>query len=233
MESAEQKPVEFSDVTKEVINALLLESPVDTSQLGEIVRQNSDKHEILHYILHHQKTPDVTRRLVSQILHVPVPVKQHIEEEAIDTPQDEEVYNERRAQSLFQTVQRLKVGEKIQLALRGSREIRSILLRDASKEVVMTVLENPKITDSEIEILAKQKTTQDEVIRTIANKREWLKKYSIVHSLVTNPKTPPSISIRLISRLRTKDLSLVEKNRNIPEALRAAVKKTLSIRAKS
>ncbi|NIP40989.1 MAG: hypothetical protein GTN39_05750, partial [Candidatus Aenigmarchaeota archaeon] len=133
----------------------------------------------------------MTRRLVSQILHVPVPVKQHIEEEAIDTPQDEEVYNERRAQSLFQTVQRLKVGEKIQLALRGSREIRSILLRDASKEVVMTVLENPKITDSEIEILAKQKTTQDEVIRTIANKREWLKKYSIVHSLVTNPKTPP------------------------------------------
>jgi hypothetical protein len=232
METGEKRSIEFEDLTKGVINALLLESPVEIQKINEIARLNAQNPDILHYLLNHQHTPEETRRIVAEILHLPVPVKT-FDEDTDDTYQEEEWDENRRMQSLFQSVQRLKVGEKIQLALRGSKEIRSILLRDSSKEVVLTVLDNPKMTDSEVVILAKQKTTQDEVIRTIATKREWLKKYSIVHALITNPKTPPSISIRLIAKLRTKDLSLIEKNRNIPEAVRAAVKKTLIVRSKA
>jgi hypothetical protein len=126
-----------------------------------------------------------------------------------------------------------KVGEKILLALRGSKEIRTLLLRDSSKEVIMTVLDNPKITESEIELLSKQKTTPDDILRKIAKKREWVKNYSILYGLVANPKTPISIAMSLLPRLRDKDLNLIEKNRNISEAVRAAVKRTMALKQKN
>ena len=92
---------------------------------------------------------------------------------------------------------------------------------------MLKVLENPKITDSEIEIILKHRTTSDEVIRKIAKKREWLKNYAIVHSLVTNPKTPITISLRYINHLRVKDLKIIEKNKNVSGAVRETAKRTI------
>ncbi|UCF86808.1 MAG: hypothetical protein JSV71_04810, partial [Nitrospiraceae bacterium] len=57
--------------------------------------------------------------------------------------------------------------------------------------------------------------------------------YSILHGLVCNPKTPIAIAMSLLPRLRDKDLSLIEKNRNIPEAVRATVKRTLALKQKN
>jgi len=226
-----QEELQKSDFSKDIIEALLLEDTVEPLQLNEIAQKCTHKPEILDYILHHQRTPEITRQFVARLLQMPVP---QITEDKEETEPDKEESNEQhRARSLFQTIQRLKVGEKIQLALRGSREIRTLLLRDSSKEVVMTVLENPKISDSEIEILAKQKATPDEILRTIAKNREWLKNYSIMHALVTNPKTPTGIALQLVTRLRYKDLQMLEKNRNISEAVRSVIKKTMVTKSKT
>jgi hypothetical protein len=216
--------VDISEISQDAIDAILLDSAVELTHLIEIAQKNSHRPEILNYVLNHPKTPAQARKFIAQILKVNVPAV--IENEDVP-PFEDDWSEERRAQSLFQTIQKLRVGEKILLALRGSREIRNLLLRDTSKEVVMTVLENPKITESEIELLAKQRTTPDDILRKIANKREWLKNYAILHSLVTNPKTPTSISIRLITGLKIKDLSIIEKNRNIPEPVRAVVKRKI------
>jgi hypothetical protein len=133
-------------------------------------------------------------------------------------------------QSLLKKIQSLKVGERIQLALKGDRNVRSILIRDSNRDVMLAVLENPKITESEIELLAKQKTIPVEILRAISKKREWMKIYSIVHALVTNPKTPIDIALRHIHNLRLKDLALLEKNKNVPEAIRATAKKLVASR---
>ena len=56
--------------------------------------------------------------------------------------------------------------------------------------------------------------------REIGMKKEWTKNYKIVRNLVKNPKTPPIISQRLLFRLQARDLKLLARDRNIPEAVR-------------
>jgi hypothetical protein len=119
------------------------------------------------------------------------------------------------------------VGERIAIALRGGQEIRSILLKDANKEVVLTVLKNPKITETEVELIAHSRNVPEDALRAIHKNREWMKNYSINLALVNNPKTPPGIGITLVTSLRAKDLGVLEKNKNVPEAIRAVAKRLL------
>lgn len=107
------------------------------------------------------------------------------------------------------------------------REERSILLKDPNKEVVFAVLENPKITAIEIEEIVKLRTIPEEAIKKIAQKREWIKNYGVVLSVVTNPKTPIHIAVSLIKKLKTKDLKIIERNKEVSEAVRSVAKKLL------
>ena len=92
------------------------------------------------------------------------------------------------------------------------------------------MLNNPKITDSEIELLAKQKTTSLEIIREIAKKKEWTKNYQIAYALVSNSKTPIGIALKHINILRTKELAKLEKDKNVPDAIRGNAKKLIEAR---
>jgi len=227
MEAQRFLPLDYSSLSERVIDVLLFDPATDPSLFDEIAQKNTHRPEILRMLLEHPLTPHKTRQFVAEKLRVPAPIEKHIKPVS-----HEEEPQRRRVIGLLQKIQNLRVGEKIQLAFRGSRDIRSILLRDPNKEVMLAVLENPKITDNEIELLAKQQTTPVEIIRAIAKKREWVRTYSIVHALVSNPKTPVGISMRHIHTLRTKDLAMLEKNKNIPEAVRAAAKKLLMQRKK-
>jgi hypothetical protein len=231
MEATKLISLDLSLLSEEVIDILLMDNTAEPTLLDEIAQKNTHRPEILRHLLNHPNTPDNTRQLIARILQVPLPTIKPREAE-IETP-EEETKRERRTQTLLQRIQKLKVGERIQLALKGGKEIRPILLRDSNREVMLTVLENPKITENEIELIAKQRTTSDEVIRTIAKKREWMKNYSIVHALVTNPKTPVAIALKYVPKLKIRDLQLVEKNKNISSAVRAAAKKIVAARRPS
>jgi hypothetical protein len=223
--------LDLSLLSEEAIDILLMDNTAEPSLFDEIAQKNTHRPEILEHLLNHPNTPDNTRQFVAKILQIPLPVIKPREVEA-EAP-DEETLRERRTQTLLQRIQKLKVGERIQLALKGGKEIRSILLRDSNREVILTVLENPKITENEIELIAKQRTTSDEVIRIIAKKREWMRNYSIIHALVTNPKTPVAIALKYVPKLKTRDLQLVEKDKNISSAIRAAAKKIVAARRPS
>ena len=80
---------------------------------------------------------------------------------------------EEQVRSALQLVQRLSVGERLRLALRGNKEVRSILIRDGARTVAMNVLENPRLSEGEIEQFAKSKQIGEDVLREIAKNREW------------------------------------------------------------
>jgi hypothetical protein len=213
--------IDLTTTSKEVIE-LLIEDVIDSSIFKEIADANVNRPEILTLLLDNPNTPDDVRQEVSRSLNLPVKPKSEIVR--VKKPP------EQRAQTILQRIQKLNVSERIHLALRGGKEIRSILLRDPSKEVVMTVLENPKITDTEIEIIAKSRSISEEVLRKITKKKEWMKNYGVILSLVTNPKTPPGIAVPLVSEIKTRDLAILEKNKNVVEGVRAASKKLLRAR---
>lgn len=212
MEEHRLLELDLSSASKEVIE-LLIEETSDSSVFEEIAKANLKRPEILKLILESPETPESVRQNVAEALKVPVSSSPKIEKISKKP--------EIRSQNIYQKIQRLSFSEKRLLALRGGREVRSILLKDPNKEISLTVLENPKITETEVELIAKSRSSPDEAIRKITKKREWMKNYSIILALVSNPKTPAGVGISLLSGLKTKDLLSLEKNKNVSEAIRS------------
>jgi len=125
-----------------------------------------------------------------------------------------------RDAAILSRIGAMTVRRKIQLALLGTREARSVLIRDSNKEVARSVLQSPKLTPNEVESFAAMRNAPEEVLRLIGVNRAWLRTYAVVQNLVKNPKTPPMISQRLLSRLHARDLALLAHDRGIPEAVR-------------
>ncbi len=215
--------IDFSVASKEVIE-ILIDDASDPALFQEIARTNANRPEILHLLHTHPDTPEDVRSSVSALLHLPAPSSVTAAAARPERPK------EIRTQNILQRIQTLSVSERLQLAMKGGREIRGILIKDTNKEVMLGVLDNQKITDTEIEMIARSRSISDEALRRIAKNREWLKKYAVVFALVTNPKTPPGISVGLVGNLKTKDLVILEKNKNVPDVVRSAGKRLLTAR---
>jgi hypothetical protein len=127
--------------------------------------------------------------------------------------------------SLTQQVAKMSFTERLKAALKGSREMRALLIRDPNKVVSLSVLSSPKVTESEVEAYAKMPTVAEDVLRTIGSHRAWLKNYGITVGLTRNPKTPLALSLNLMNRLNDRDLAMLSIDRNVPEPLRVAARK--------
>jgi hypothetical protein len=122
--------------------------------------------------------------------------------------------------SLIKRIMFMNVRDRMKLAMKGDREARSILIRDSNRIVATGVINNPRITDQEIENIAAMRTVADEVLRLIAAKPAWARSYSIIHNLVRNPRTPIPTVVSTLPRIRSKDLLSLTQNRNVSEAVR-------------
>lgn|SRR6185312_2604727 len=122
--------------------------------------------------------------------------------------------------SVLQKISRLDVKGRIQLALKGDKEERSILIRDAAKLVALAVLESPKITDGEVEKIATQKNVLQAVLRQIPMKRRFAKNYIIVRNLVFNPRTPLDLALGLMKNLLITDLKNLSGNKEVSDTIR-------------
>lgn len=223
MEEQEQKAlgVDLSIASKEMIEALLAEA-VEPGTYEEILRANTQRPEILKILIENPDTPENVREEAAKFLQVPVKAGGAVRKTE-ETP-------EAHAQTILQKVQNLTVSERRLLAMRGGREVRSILLKDTNKQIVLAALANPKITESEVEIFAHSRSIPDDALRAITKNRDWMKSYGVLLAVITNPKTPAGIAIPLLSSLKLKDLATIEKNKNVAEALRTGAKKLVQSR---
>ena len=129
-------------------------------------------------------------------------------------PQDEQ------RGSVLQKIARLDIKGRIQLAMKGSKEERSILVRDGTKIVALAVLDSPKITDGEVEKFASQKNVLEAVLRYIPMKRRFAKNYAVIRNLVFNPRTPLDVALGLMKNLLTVDLKNLSGNKEVSETIR-------------
>jgi hypothetical protein len=119
-----------------------------------------------------------------------------------------------------QKINRLDVKGRIQLAMKGNKEERSILIRDGTKVVALAVLDAPKLSDGEVEKFALQKNVLEAVLRQIPLKRRFMKNYIVVRNLVANPRTPLDLGLGLMKHLLTQDLKNISANKEISETVR-------------
>lgn len=144
-------------------------------------------------------------------------------------PLPEEDGDEARKESVTQRLAAMTVAQRMSVAMKGSREERAILIRDPNKLVSTSVLSSPKLTETEVEAIAKMANVSDEILRIVGNTRAWVKNYNVALALVRNPKTPVAMSMNLLARLTDKDLKQISTNRNVPEVLRVTARKKVVI----
>jgi hypothetical protein len=124
-----------------------------------------------------------------------------------------------------QVLSTLSVMQRMKLAMKGTKGQRAQLVRDPNKLVSAAVLSSPKLTEAEVEAFTKMGNVSEEVLRTIAMNRSWMKNYGVMLGLAKNPKTPPAISMQLVSRLSERDQKSLSVDRNVPEGVRLAARK--------
>lgn len=134
--------------------------------------------------------------------------------------QQQKSEEERKRMSPLQKIAGLTVGDRVQLAMKGNREERYILIRDGCKVVSSAVLECPKLTDQEVETFAAMKNVQETVLRGIAGKRKFMKLYPVIRALASNPRCPLDVSLPMMKSLLVQDLRSLSMNKNVSDTLR-------------
>lgn len=127
-----------------------------------------------------------------------------------------------KRETLLQKVGRMRVVDRVQLAVKGGRGERLLLIRDPCKLVQRAVLQSPLLTEQEVESFASMATLTDETLRLIANNRKFRKNYGILRGLMFNPKSPLEITLHMLPHLKPQDLKFLTTSKNVAETLRTA-----------
>lgn len=152
-------------------------------------------------------------------------------EDVLDAPSTIEIEDDMDLNT-YQKVLKMTVSQKIGLALKGNKEERAILIRDSNRIVALAVMQSPKLTEQEAEMISAMRNVHRDVLRKVATNRVFLKKYKITLSLVKNPKVPQDISLGLLHRLTDRDLQLINRDRSLSEFVRRAAQRILRGRKK-
>lgn len=168
---------------------------------------------------------------VSVVVDLPL-VQEGLDSETVEGGEDSSAQSaSERQETLLQKLQKMTFTERVKAAMRGTREMRAILIRDPNKVVSTAVLSSPKVSEAEVESFAKMATVSEDVLRTVAMNRAWLKNYSVVLALTKNSKTPLAISLNLLNRLTERDMTGISTDRNVPDPLRIAARRRLAMSA--
>ncbi|MEP6994604.1 MAG: hypothetical protein ABI968_08800 [Acidobacteriota bacterium] len=128
---------------------------------------------------------------------------------------------------VYKRIAMLTVKEKVELAQKGTKEERRILIGDMNRIVSLAVLRCESITNSEIEQICAMRHLQAEIFAEIAGTREWIKKPKIQLALVTNPAVPLNLSLPLVKFIGMRELRNIMRDRNLPEGIRTSARKIL------
>ena len=151
------------------------------------------------------------------------PIIEEVPEGEIEEYSAEEI--EEMKLNTYQRIQVMSVAEKIQEALKGNKESRSILIKDTNKLVSSAVVKSPKMTENEVVKISSSRNAPEEVLRIICNKKEWVRNYQVKYNLITNPKTPQPVAIQFMSFLRKKDLETIGKSKMVPSIIATTARK--------
>ena len=157
--------------------------------------------------------------------------------ESDDFDQDDEFENTEKVDdeglSKYQLLLEMPVAEKIKMAMTGDKEWRTLLLRESNKLVTSAVLKNPRISEGEVIVVAKNRAASDDMIRIILLNKEWVKLYEIKKALAVHPRTPLQKAMRFLGFLIEKDLKDVARSKQIPQAVANSARRLLVAKDKN
>lgn len=127
--------------------------------------------------------------------------------------------------AIWNRLQFMSVSEKVRLAFRGDRMVRMLLVRDRNRLVASAVMRNPRISEQEVEAIAGMRNVDDEVLRILGTRRDWIGKYNITLTLCRNPKAPIGVVLPFVNRLTLRDLKGLKDDRGVQQVVREAARR--------
>jgi hypothetical protein len=127
--------------------------------------------------------------------------------------------------ALWARVNFMTMAEKVKLAFQGDKSARMLLVRERNRLICAAVMRNPRMTEQEAESIAAMRNVEDEVLRIIGMRRDWMSKYNILLALVRNPKAPIGVVLPLINRLTLRDLKGLKDDRGVQQVVREMARK--------
>ena len=124
-----------------------------------------------------------------------------------------------KSDNLYKMVKDATIPQKIKLAMFGNMAVRGMLIRDTNRMIPQFVLQNPRISDNEINEFARNTNLDEAVLREIGNNSTWMKSYINKLNLCFNPKVPVDISMKWIKHLSVGDLAKLGKSKNVPQLI--------------
>jgi hypothetical protein len=140
-----------------------------------------------------------------------------------ENEEDEDLENENI--NIYALIKKMTVAERAMLALKANKNVRMLLIKDNSRLVARSVMRSPRLTEQDVEQIARTREVDEEILRTIHINKRWMRKYSIIKNLAFNPRTPLAISMGLCNRLSNTDVKSGSRDHNIPSALRQFIAK--------
>ena len=194
--------------------------PEDVKDLSKARIYDVDVDEVLRYELEHADEIAAEAGKAFELTGSSTEELQEVAAVATVAPTAAKTEQGAGRESILQKIARMKVGERVKLAMLGNKEERGVLIRDGSKVVSSAVLASPKLTDSEVENIAAMKNVQESVLRDIQRTRKFMKNYNVVRNLVNNPRCPLDLSLNMVKLVMINDLKGLSMNKNVPETLR-------------
>jgi len=127
-------------------------------------------------------------------------------------------------------IEDMTISEKIRVAMLGSAAQRRLLACSPVRSIAEAAVKSPRIQPDEIQKLAMLPEANEEVLRQISRRGDWLKNSRTRYYLARNPKTPANIAITQLSHLTEFDLKALEKSRTVPMQVRNIAKQILEKR---
>ncbi len=138
---------------------------------------------------------------------------------------EDQAVNDDVRNSLQAFLAKCSVPQKVELAAKGNREVRSLLSRDPSSMVARAVINSPRLSELDILAYAASPLTNDEILRSIAESKTWSRNQRVVVLIVSNPRTPPPVALRFLGHLPVGELNILARNRNVSVVVRNEAKR--------
>jgi hypothetical protein len=120
---------------------------------------------------------------------------------------------------LSQSLAKMTIPQKIRLALLGNQEARNLLIHDPNKVIALAVIRNPRLSEDEVMMYAQLRSLPEDVFWAISKHRTWVKNYHVKLALVSNPKSPLALAIKLLDHLHDRDLQNISRSKNVSYVL--------------
>lgn len=121
----------------------------------------------------------------------------------------------------------LTLEQKRQVARKGGKAARKLLVNDPEKSLHALVILNPEIGLEEVEEYSQLPALSAEAIRHIVHNRSWMNSRAVVFNLVRNPSTPLDIAAALCAKLGPTEWKFLMQAPDVKTPVAAVARKLL------